>query len=442
VGLLLGGDAGGDASALSAIVTSPDAFYGYITTSLLPQLFLPEAPDDDGAPLSPDAAARREARRGTVNTYGRMLGGLRLAQERSEAADCPFASLFPALSSGRPCYPDDSFSIAPYGDAPEVAAAANVSGAFAPSRVQVEDAARADTLDPFELIIPSGATLEAATAMVAALRAGGWVDAATKHVHVELGVLNMDIMAWARALLTVSFTRGGRVESTVTVRSLPIDPYHSLSRLWFFDVLNLVYLVVIVGLLLINIARVARRVATLRSDGYGVESFLAIFDAWLVIDWGATACYLATAISWAEVVVTLHRLQVVVAGAAWVGPSLGEDTTRLHGYLGSALANYWEAKTAACATLFFLTLRMFWQFSLQPKLAVMTECLSRGLSDMLHFGVLFLVIMASYTVWGHVAFGSQAHDWRTLGDAGFAVIRFAMYDYDLAVRARCGWGLG
>ena len=411
--MMLGPD--GEAAGSGPSVRSIDGVYAYLTDELVPTLY----PDEP-------------ALRGKVNTYGTLLGGIRLAQARAQAQACPFSSDFTSLA--RLCYPDDSDSTAEFGD-PEAAAEYNVTSAFRPTAMVVEDAAKADTLDPFELLLPSWLDPGTAAGRIAGLRSGGWIDAASKHVHIEGGVLNLDIMAWARVLLTFTFTRGGRIEPSIVVRSIPIDPYISRPGLWAFDVLNLLYLISLVVLLLLNMARVLRKAVRLRRDGYGWESWAALLDAWLIIDWGATLCYLATAFYWADVVVSLQSLQGMARGVQWddTGADLSQPTTRLHGYLGNALESYWQAKTSACATLFFLTLRLFWQFSLQPKLAVMTECLSRGASDMLHFGVLFLVIMASYTVWGHVAFGSQAGDWKSLGDAAFAVIRCAMYDYDLPV---------
>lgn len=424
---VLGGD---DAGSMGPSLGSIAGVYDYLSGSLLPTLFVED-------PVV----------RGRVNTYGVILGGVRLAQERSRTTTCAFGVAFPKLAAARSCFPDDTTSTDDFGVDPAAAEAANVSSAFTRTTLVIPDATKADTLDPFELLLPADLPPETAAARLGALRAGDWIDASTKHVHVEAGVLNLDIMAWGRLLVTLTFTRGGRIETRVTVRSIPIDPYLTMPWLWLFDCLNLAYLVVTLVLLAANIARVGKRVCAMRADGHrGVsEALWAVLDAWLLIDVGAAVCYLATAIAWADVVVALHKLQEVAAGRPWDGSeglaTLAGDTTRVHGYLGDAINSYWEAKTAACATLFFLTLRLFWQFSLQPKLAVMTECLSRGMSDMLHFGVLFGVIMASYTVWGHVAFGSQAGDWASLSDAAFAVIRFAMYDYDLVVsnRANVGW---
>jgi hypothetical protein len=82
-------------------------------------------------------------------------------------------------------------------------------------------------------------------AQVAGLSAGGWIDGDTKHVTVSLAVLNLDVLAWARAALTFAFTRGGRVDYTYAVHSVPIDPYEGADgsgrALAALDVLLLLY---------------------------------------------------------------------------------------------------------------------------------------------------------------------------------------------------------
>jgi hypothetical protein len=184
----------------------------------------------------------------------------------------------------------------------------------------------------------------------------------------------------------------------------------------------------------VHLLRAGRKGLRMRSEGAPpLEALLQSIDAWLVIDVGASLSLLTTAILWARVVASLSTLQATVGGRTFAGPSLETDTTLTQAYLGAALASYAAFKSAATATLVFLTLRLFWQFSLQPRLAVMTECLSRAASDLGHFGFLFLV---SYAVWGHVAFGPQMAGWRTLADSSFAIVRFSMYDYDLTVRRR------
>ena len=162
---------------------------------------------------------------------------------------------------------------------------------------------------------------------------------------------------------------------------------------------------------------------------------------WLAVDVGASLCFASTAILWARVVAALDALQTAVAQRSYApGPALSADTAATQALLAAALQQYADFKTAACATLVFLTLRLFWQFSLQPRLAVMTECLSRAAGDIAHFGFLFVIIMASYCVWGHVVFGRQMDDWRSLGASSFAIVRLCMYDYNLAVSHHDGKG--
>ena len=58
-------------------------------------------------------------------------------------------------------------------------------------------------------------------------------------------------------------------------------------------------------------------------------------------------------------------------------------------------------------TLGLLMLRLFWQFSLQPKLAILSESFARSWSDMAHFAFVFSIILTFYSVWGYTFFGGQ-----------------------------------
>ena len=60
-------------------------------------------------------------------------------------------------------------------------------------------------------------------------------------------------------------------------------------------------------------------------------------------------------------------------------------------WLESALSLYGSFRAAAVAATGLLMMRVFWQFSLQPRLAILCEAVGRALSDMSHFGFVFTV---------------------------------------------------
>jgi hypothetical protein len=57
--------------------------------------------------------------------------------------------------------------------------------------------------------------------------------------------------------------------------------------------------------------------------------------------------------------------------------------------------------------------------------------LPAGVSDALHFGFLFFLLLCMYGVWAHFMFGPQAPDWVDPGTAITSIFRYVMYDYDL-----------
>lgn len=56
-----------------------------------------------------------------------------------------------------------------------------------------------------------------------------------------------------------------------------------------------------------------------------------------------------------------------------------------------------------------------------------------GLSDAVHFGFLFGLVLCMYGVWAHFMFGTQAPDWVDITTSIVSVFRCVMYDYDMVV---------
>ena len=212
----------GGVSAGSSLRSAADV-YVFLGTGVVAPLF----------PIGGDSRAR-----GTINSYGRIVGGLRLGQGRSNVAECPFEGYFHRFS--RPCFPADTTSLATFGNT-TAAAAGGISSAF----IAQTSAALASGADAFQLVIAADEDPVAAAAVVPALAAASWLDAQTKTVTAEVAVLNLDAAAWSLVRLDYTFTRGGRIDALQTITSVPIDPYYGQLSLRFFDVLNLLYLAVL-----------------------------------------------------------------------------------------------------------------------------------------------------------------------------------------------------
>ena len=382
---------------------------------------------------------------GTINRYATILGGVRLGQSRSVVAECAFQAVFHRF--GAQCHPARALSTAPYGNR-SVTDTAGVTPAFLPAPFSSESyssgsAGSVGTADSFEFVLPSNAGPAAAAALIEGLIAGEWIDVSTLAVHVEVAVFNLEVAAWSRVLVTVTLTRGGRISSDVVVQSVPIDPYYTTPALRMFDILNGAYLLLLLLQNAFNVAGAVSKGLRRRSEGETLYSSVAgAAEGWLAVDVGASLSLLVTAVLWGTTVSALTDVQNAVSSASVFSDpaALAADTASVQRLLNAALGHFADFKRCGVATLVFLTLRLFWQFSLQPRLAVLTESLSRAASDVAHFGFLFGVILVSYCVWGHVVFGPQLADWRSFPLAAFAVVRFAMYDYDYPVGCCVGIG--
>jgi len=119
----------------------------------------------------------------------------------------------------------------------------------------------------------------------------------------------------------------------------------------------------------------------------------------------------------------------------------GVDTTALHASLAAAFDAWAAFRATAVAAVVLLSLRLLLELARQPRLAAVGAALLTSINDSLHAVPAFAIILTAYGIWGHVSFGSQVADWRTIGLSVDATIRLIMYDYDLlgthaALRAR------
>lgn len=299
-------------------VTSAASLFDFLRDELLPEVF----PRSVGAGIG-----------GTINSYSQVLGGIRLAQSRSESRPCPVNIPIAAAFSGSTeavCHPESTASVSPFGNA-SAAEHYSVASAFIETRLpKGVPRVQAAELDPFVFVLSVRDALGSALALVDGLQEAQWVDAATKRIVVEVSVLNLEVAAWGRLLLTFSFTRGGRVDAVWTARSLPIDPYGSAPILAFFDVLNILYaayLVIVVAFSTWH--RCMRAAREARLPGRGICSALStVLDTWWLVDVASTVCLILVIAFWGTTVTALTALKGDVTGAAWTTQTLAADTSR------------------------------------------------------------------------------------------------------------------
>jgi hypothetical protein len=396
-------------SGFSELGASAAGWYGWVAQGFLP-LLLPAA-------LNGGAGSDWAAR--PLNGYTVLVGGARLAQARSVAVECTEDAGLRALYS-TPCYPSTQLSSAPFG-APLLGA--NVSAAFAPGPGRgAEGLARIPYA--FELILDAQNTsLAKGVGIIEELRAGGWLDAATRSVVATAVLYNGQIATWATVRCTMDVQRGGRLSYSSKVDVFPADPYSTPPDTLAeasdgsggsdgTDVPGelLVFLDLVVLLYFLYLSRgTAHRVWIVftekgrRAPHTCAARLPAACGYWLVLDYASLCTLFAMGVTWALFVARAGALRGEFAGVAAPSPTTFSSAA----FAGAATRamecqEAWDNfKVAATLALICLSLRLFKYFKFQPRLAVMTDSLSMACTDGAHFAFLFAVMLGAWRCKGH-----------------------------------------
>ena len=358
---------------------TPKDFLGFLQSTLLPKILPNGNPEDT-------SGWRR------INGNVMVVGGVRILTQRRANVTCslptgPILDLY-----GHYCGSATYMSLVPFGNA--TAAGANASEAFVPSTV-VNDPSGAR----FQLVLdPTDSTLEQQAA-VQGLIDGGWVDNLTASVDVQFAALNGEAGLFGRASVHVSYSLGSLDAASVSSTSVPVDPYQDQMSLIILDVLILLYWCYLV-------AGTVRRVKESlfprnRAMPWKTRFYRLSTSYWRLLDIATTVSMLITFIMWI----------VLVKQLIYVRENFNtEDYSKTHSVeqdISNAATVFGNFKVAAVITLATLTLRLFKYFAYQPRLAVISESISRGCGDALHFILLLSVLVVFFCIWGYFMFGTQ-----------------------------------
>jgi hypothetical protein len=357
--------------------------------------------------------------RGRVRDTNLVVGGIRLTQIRRAPAPClvtSIRSLYGTCHAG--------VSAAPFGVSTAfVNGAIDVSKAFVPSPEAGYKRYGCDNCT-FQYWLDASDFRNVNQDTLVQLDTAGWLDASTASIAVEMAVLNGETGVVARVELFTEFTSGGRAENTVTISSVPLDPYDQFPTLPVIDTFVVMYFVYLLLSTLLNTVRHCRN---------GKPAM--VLSYWSILDYAATITLAVAMSQYAQMTVSLKNVGILptsVPGEFATGPSPVSNN------IFQATSIFETFKTSMAAFLIISTARLFYYFSFQPKLAVFTEAVARAFQDIVHFSVVFVAIMTMFAVWAHSMFGSLAPDWHTPAGCIIAVFRFMQYDYDLIIMEMVG----
>jgi Polycystin cation channel len=372
----------------------------------------------------------------SIAGFNTILGGVMVSQSRSVQTTC---GAFPDLvvvdqsqstNTTVACQPFGTESTSPFNVADPTSTyydpSSPVFSAFSPYNLS---SVGFPNNSPFSLFFPSYNDLPTSQSLVDALQAGNWLSQQTQVVTISFGTMGLNTNSWAQSFQSLTFTRGGRVAWDCSVKSSPIDLYLKPASNLGLDIATLVYLAYVWFGALVHCVKFARKsFFLLQLRGWAAINRMFLTGlAWFLIDIG-TAVSLAVAFAlWFNSRTALMNFRSFIVAFATIWS--GQSTMTVLNQLNKAIASFYSFKNAGVVCTILLTLRLFHFISLQPKLGIIVEALSRGFSDIVHFFIPWALFTVGLGVWGRVAFGSQVSSFATNAAAAFGHIKFQMYDY-------------
>lgn len=384
-------------------VTSSSTWYDYFANEWMPYVIdtYEEIDDDDLFPGS-NISIR-------ISDVLLTLGTARFAQTRSPTRDC----LIPELRTlYGPCHPSvgpESTEI--YANMTEVAEH-GLTDAFLPRKYK--------GMNSFVFELDFGDGLVENTRIFESLQAIGWIDVATRSVTCDLYVLNGETGYVGHVNMRSDFRRGGLVENSYTIGSVPISPYFGDLKLMVLDICVLVYTI---SLFIQFVSRIYKSSCS-KTAKYS-------FGYWALLD---TAVFFSLAVLVFLQLLLLYRLSDLGIESDMVPEDIVPGDPRAEKLFRNIEANIWiydKFRVVSTWVIIFATMRIWRYFLFQPRTAVFVRAFITAAPHIAHSSLAFGVLLIMFGVWGHVYFGAQAPDWSTIDRSIVSLLRFVQYDFDL-----------
>ena len=363
--------------------------------------------------------------RGRVADFNHVIGGVLIAQTRRSQRDC-------TLQSIRSIYgvcSDGALSLDRFGPAninsaryqitlpSDGTSVVNIQAAFNASTSR-DKSATGEGASLFQWTLDAAALSQDNQALAAGLDAAGWLDQLTSTISVETVFLNGESGYIARLAMFSIFTPGGRAVNTVKLSVFPADFYALYPQLLVLDTLAVFYWVYLFFAIAQRTARDLKR----KRPCSEICSFFRIADL------GAVVSLLTAIIQFSRLNYAVKNLGIDPNGVA---RDYQDGTTTVAGAVINAAKAFDSFKNSLVWVLAFLTIRVYYYMTFQPRLAAFIVAFTAVGVDLFHYGIIVGVALTFIGVWGHFYFGTLAPDWSSISGSFVSVIRMAVYDYDL-----------
>jgi hypothetical protein len=413
----------------------PGEFFSWFSEGVIPRVW--NRADSSGT-LLPAAHWDRFLK------YNKVVGSVRLIQERSATAPCKAGDLG-AKFYGTDCHDPASESTNPFGACDK----------HSSELVPCPFTATTDT-SLFEVWLDALDSPNDVMQKFNDLKMYRFIDQSTKYVEMKMVVFNAELATGLLGSLNVRFTfqRGGAIKKTRNLFSFHTEPYHAMEVL----MMDAFFLFLIVQMTYSEMKEMVPMIVK--------GKFMEYMGFWNIIDWVSIFVSFIMLVLWVGIVVAssflsdemkqteaLERTHLfgglpvqewspntTVANPNVVGVKRNEVAVLRTKYNEiyaqiDLIITVVEGLRMVCAVFcLVLIFRFFKSFAAQPKLAQVTDTIYGSGVDIVHFFFVFLVINLCYCIAGMVIFGTQLFEFSTLTQAFMTSFKTLMGDFDFGAQ--------
>jgi hypothetical protein len=278
-----------------------------------------------------------------------------------------------------------------------------------------------------------------ALAKVQEIQDKNWLDTASSWFALKVFVLNPDLAVFTHMIVNVFFAPSGQLLPEVTIQSFPAEPYQSMTKMaadicWAVFWLHLA-------------ATTAISAALACSRGKAKEYFT---NGWHWLDIFTIIGGLVIMVLWFVFLSRLDDVKNEAMNVVLSRPTPGANppfasayqqseylkaTDELHADVAQLSGFLMTSRLIVCWYTIMIMFRFFQAFKAQPRLAVVTNTITRSFVDLVHFIVVFVVVVFAYSVAAMFLFGHRLLQFSELGTAFNSCALVVIGDFDFSEMA-------
>jgi len=277
----------------------------------------------------------------------------------------------------------------------------------------------------------------AAKAKLAMMQNNGWIDFHTSWVGIRALVFNPDLGMFAHVTVHIYMPPSGMFKAHIMISSFAPEPYQYMSLVavdatWFF---------LLLWFTIRTIKNLAMAIKSKSMRTY-FRTIWNYIDVLSVLGGFVCACLVVILLSGLDdlkakaMAVRLAEPLTMDTNGQPIIPSQAAATayellvSELQ-YAAIGISNYLtQLRILLCWYTLMSAAKFLQAFSAQPRLAVITDTLLRAQEDLIHFGIVWIIVQFAFVVSGMFLFGRKMWNFSSLWHSFMSCFRMMLGDYD------------